>query len=134
MSVVLPYSIMFKTFVKKPTIMSQTKKKETEESFKLFTKPRREMAITIKKKKSDRPFFRKSFSSVFQEKKKKKWFNVTKYSRQKIGIRRYFKQSFLTQEIQKGTYGILYFFFLRTWAYSHLTNIRFTCLSFFAFG
>lgn len=67
----LPYSIMFKTFVKKPTIMSQTKKK-TEESFKLFTKPRREMAITIKKKKSDRPFFRKSFSSVFQEKKKKK--------------------------------------------------------------
>ena len=30
------------------------------------------MAITIKKKKSDRPFFRKSFSSVFQEKKKKK--------------------------------------------------------------
>ena len=110
MSVVLPYSIMFKTFVKKPTIMSQTKKKKTEESFKLFTKPRREMAITIKKKKSDRPFFRKSFSSVFQEKKKKKWFNVTKYSRQKIGIRRYFKQSFLTQEIQKGTYGILYFF------------------------
>ena len=67
----LPYSIMFKTFVKKPTIMRQTKKK-TEESFKLFTKPRREMAITIKKKKSDRPFFRKSFSSVFQEKKKKK--------------------------------------------------------------
>lgn len=62
---------MFKTFVKKPTIMRQTKKK-TEESFKLFTKPRREMAITIKKKKSDRPFFRKSFSSVFQEKKKKK--------------------------------------------------------------
>ena len=48
------------------------KKKGTEESFKLFTKPRREMAITIKKKKSDRPFFRKSFSSVFQEKKKKK--------------------------------------------------------------
>lgn len=72
MSVVLPYSIMFKTFVKKPTIMRQTKKK-TEESFNLFTKPRREMAITIKKKKkkSDRPFFRKSFSSVFQEKKKK---------------------------------------------------------------
>ena len=92
------------------------------------------MAITIKKKKSDRPFFRKSFSSVFQEKKKKKWFNVTKYSRQKIGIRRYFKQSFLTQEIQKGTYGILYFFFLRTRTYSHLTNIKFTCLSFFAFG
>ena len=71
MSVVLPYSIMFKTFVKKPTIMRQTKKKETEESFKLFTKPRREMAITIKKKKSDRTFFRKSFSSVYQEKKKK---------------------------------------------------------------
>ena len=71
MCVVLPYSIMFKTFVKKPTIMRQTKKK-TEESFNLFTKPRREMAITIKKKKkSDRPFFRKSFSSVFQEKKKK---------------------------------------------------------------
>ena len=133
MSVVLPYSIMFKTFVKKPTIMSQTKKK-TEESFKLFTKPRREMAITIKKKNQTESFFRKSFSSVFQEKKKKKWFNVTKYSRQKIGIRRYFKQSFLTQEIQKGTYGILYFFFLRTWTYSHLTNIRFTCLSFFAFG
>ena len=72
MSVVLPYSIMFKTFVKKPTIMRQTKKK-TEESFNLFTKPRREMAITIKKQKtkSDRPFFRKRFSSVFQEKKKK---------------------------------------------------------------
>lgn len=51
---------------------SNEKKKKTEESFKLFTKPRREMAITIKKKKSDRPFFRKSFSSVFQEKKKKK--------------------------------------------------------------
>ena len=50
---------------------SNEKKKETEESFKLFTKPRREMAITIKKKKSDRPFFRKSFSSVYQEKKKK---------------------------------------------------------------
>lgn len=48
MSVVLPYSIMFKTFVKKPTIMRQTKKKKNEESFKLFTKPRREMAIAIK--------------------------------------------------------------------------------------
>ena len=133
MFVVLPYSIMFKTFVKKPTIMRQTKKKKNEESFKLFTKPRREMAITIKKKIQTDLFFRKSFSSVYQ-KKKKKWFNVTKYSRQKIGIRRYFKQSFLTQEIQKGTYGILYFFFLRTRTYSHLTNIRFTSLSFFAFG
>lgn len=58
MSVVLPYSIMFKTFVKKPTIMRQTKKKkETDESFELFTKPRREMAITIKKKKKIRQTF-----------------------------------------------------------------------------
>ena len=92
------------------------------------------MAITIKKKNQTDLFLEKASPPYFKKKRKKKWFNVTKYSRQKIGIRRYFKQSFLTQEIQKGTYGILYFFFLRTWAYSHLTNIRFTCLSFFAFG
>lgn len=111
MSVVLPYSIMFKTFVKKPTIMRQTKKK-TEESFNLFTKPRREMAITIKKqKKNQTDLFLEKASPPYFKKKRKKWFNVTKYSRQKIGMRRYFKQSFLTQEIQKGTYGILYFFF-----------------------
>ena len=33
------------------------KKKETDESFELFTKPRREMAITIKKKKKIRQTF-----------------------------------------------------------------------------
>ena len=72
MSVVLPNSIMFKTFVKKPTIMRQTKKKKkNEESFKLFTKPRREMAITIKKKKSDRPFFRKASPPYIKKKRKK---------------------------------------------------------------
>lgn len=92
MSVVLPYSIMFKTFVKKPTIMRQTKKKKNEESFKLFTKPRREMAITIKKKKNQTDLFLEKLLLRISRKKEKKWFNVTKYSRQKIGIRRYFKQ------------------------------------------
>ena len=84
MSLVLPYSIMFKTFVKKPTIMRQTKKKKNEESFKLFPKRRREMAITIKN------LFLEKASPPYIKKKGKKWFNVTKYSRQKIGMRRYF--------------------------------------------
>ena len=47
------------------------KKKKNEESFKLFTKPRREMAITIKKKKSDRPFFRKASPPYIKKKRKK---------------------------------------------------------------
>ena len=66
----LPYSIMFKTFVKKPTIMRQTKKK-TEESFKLFTKPRREMAITIKKKNQTDLFLEKASPPYFKKKRKK---------------------------------------------------------------
>ena len=68
------------------------KKKKNEESFKLFTKPRREMAITIKKKKIRQTFFLEKLLLRISRKKEKKWFNVTKYSRQKIGIRRYFKQ------------------------------------------
>lgn len=72
MFVVLPYSIMFKTFVKKPTIMRQTKKKKNEESFKLFTKPRREMAITIKKKKIRQTFFLEKASPPYIKKKRKK--------------------------------------------------------------
>lgn len=133
MSVVLPYSIMFKTFVKKPTIMRQTKKKKNEESFKLFTKPRREMAITIKKKKSDRPFFRKSISSVYQEKKKKNDLMSLSTPVKKQVLEDILNSRFLRRKFKKEPTEFS-IFFLRTRTYSHLTNIRFTCLSFFAFG
>ena len=50
------------------------------------------MAITIKKKKNQTDLFLEKLLLRISRKKEKKWFNVTKYSRQKIGIRRYFKQ------------------------------------------
>lgn len=48
------------------------KKKGTEESFKLFTKPRREMAITIKKKKNQTDLFLEKASPPYFKKKRKK--------------------------------------------------------------
>lgn len=49
------------------------KKKETDESFELFTKPRREMAITIKKKKKNQTdlFLEKASPPYFKKKRKK---------------------------------------------------------------
>ena len=53
-------------------LFGKLKKKETEESFKLFTKPRREMAITIKKKKTRQTFFLEKASPPYIKKKRKK--------------------------------------------------------------
>lgn len=48
------------------------KKKKNEESFKLFTKPRREMAITIKKKKNQTDLFLEKLLLRISRKKEKK--------------------------------------------------------------
>lgn len=49
----------------------ESNEKKTEESFKLFTKPRREMAITIKKKNQTDLFLEKASPPYFKKKRKK---------------------------------------------------------------
>lgn len=81
-SVILQYNVQ--NLCEKTDHYEANEKKKNEESFKLFPKRRREMAITIKN------LFLEKASPPYIKKKGKKWFNVTKYSRQKIGMRRYF--------------------------------------------
>ena len=54
-SVTLQYNVQ--NLCEKTDHYEANEKKKNEESFKLFTKPRREMAITIKKKKIRQNFF-----------------------------------------------------------------------------
>lgn len=87
------------------------KKKKNEESFKLFTKPRREMAITIKKKKNQTDLFLEKLLLRISRKKEKKWFNVTKYSRQKLVLEDILNSSFLRRKFKKEPTEFSIFFF-----------------------